>query len=229
MKRFIVLLLAVIFHSPIIPYSQEKRIEISLNGGVSFPVGNYNATNLENGSFATTGFTFGADINYFIWKRLGVGIYASANYHPPDVGILGYEKVKNDQFLIDLYIKSDNYQVMLFTAGIHHRIPFLKKFHWDAKLLFGAAWAKTPYQLYKPEYFLVEGKWYEITSSVDWSPAIVTGTGFSYLVNDYFTINLAADFAYTNMQFGFVTNGEFRIDERQIMIVNIYFGFSVLF
>jgi len=212
----------------ILAFSQDKNSFISLQGGTSFPVGDYSATNLDYGSFTTTGINLGIEGAWFFLPYLGVGGQAAINYHPVDVSILGWEKVQANPFLEDLTIRSDSYQIATGAIGVYGKWNFWKQLSATGKLLGGVMWGKSPYQLYKPTYYQVEPKWYEITSATDLSPALVGGLGLRYDISGCIGLKVDADYTYAQMVYGFRTATGTRYDYRNITYINLTLGLVVI-
>jgi len=87
-------------------YTQNISSYVGLRGGLSIPIGQYKAKNLQNGCFTLPGFTVGVEGAWYFKHYLGIGGQFGFNLHPVDVSSLGYEKVINDPFLSDLTKKS---------------------------------------------------------------------------------------------------------------------------
>ena len=88
------------------------------------------------------------------------------------------------------------------------------------KLLGGVMWAKTPYQLYKPEYFLVGPDYFEITSSKDRSPMILVGAGIQVEVSPCIAFRVEGEYQYSKLVFGFNSATGPRYEYRTISFVN---------
>lgn len=184
-------------------YTQDKISYVGLRGGLSIPVGQYKAKNLQDGCFTQPGFTVGVEGAWYFKHYLGVGGQFGLNLHPVDVGSLGYEKVINDPFLTDLTIRSEPYQIITAAVGLFSRWNFWKRLSLHGKLLGGMMWAKTPYQLYKPEYFLVGPEYFEITSSKDRNFAGIIGAGIQVDISPCIALRADGDFQLSKMVFGF--------------------------
>lgn len=204
--------------------AQEKTSFISIKAGASIPVGKYSAKNLDYGCFTTTGIGFAVEGAWFFMPWLGVGGQLNINFHPVDVGVLGWEKVQNDPFLDDLTIRSESYRAMTLSVGMYGRWDIANRFSLNGKILGGTMLAQSPYQLYKPTYFLVEPKWYEITPSRDWNAAIVAGLGFQYDVSTCVGLKIDADYTFSKMVFAFSTANGIRYEYRDISYINLSFG-----
>lgn len=218
MKYFITI---VFLTFTMISIGQEKHSFISLQSGVSIPVGKYSAYNLDESCFTTTGLNFNIEGAWFFKSWLGVGAQVGASFHPVDVSVLGYAKVLADPFVSDMSIRSDSYQMGTGTIGLFGRWDFLKNFSLQGKFLGGLMWGKTPYQLYKPEYFLVEPKWYEITPSQDYSFALTTGLAVQYDLSGCIGLKAGADYTFSKMEFGYTTATGIRYDKRDIGFINV--------
>jgi len=81
-------------------------------------------------------------------------------------------------------------------------------------------WAKTPYQLYKPEYFMVGPEYFEITSSKDRNFAGIIGAGLQVDVSSCIAFRAEGEFQYSTMVFGFNTASETRYEHRTISYIN---------
>lgn len=205
-------------------YSQEKQSFAGLRGGITLPIGKYSQPALDRGSFALTGFNVSAEGAWFFHRNVGAGASAGLAMHPVDVGLLGREKVKADPFLQDVVIRSDPYLIITAMAGAFTDIPLKGKFRFTAKLLSGLLYGKTPYQLYKPEYFLVGPEYYEITSAKDWKFSWLAGAGLRYDISPCFGLVLDTDLVYDKLTFGFVTATGKRYEDHTISFVNITLG-----
>lgn len=201
-------------------FCQDKNSFVSLRGGVSIPVGQYSSNDLDNGCFTLPGFTTGVEGAWYFKPWLGIGGQFGLNFHPVDVSTLGYEKVNSDPFLEDVTIRSDPYQIITGTVGLFSNWKFWNIFSLHGKILGGVMWAKTPYQLYKPQYFLVGPEYFEITSSKDLNIALVTGAGIQVDVSPCIAFRIDAEYAYSKMVFGFKTATQTRYEYRNISYIN---------
>ena len=204
--------------------AQDKPSFVGIRSGVSIPFGKYHATTLDDGSFALTGFNVSAEGAWFFNPRFGIGASVGLNFHPVDVYRLGWEKVQADPFLQDVYIRSDPYQIITAMAGFYTQLPIKGKFWFTGKLLGGLLYGKTPYQLYKPEYFLTGPEYYEITSSKDYKFSWQVGIGFRYDISPCFGLVLDSEIFYDKLIFGFNTSSGVRYDEHTISFINTTLG-----
>jgi hypothetical protein len=228
-KKFALLsLLLVFFFGNLNIYAQEGPSFFSIRTGVSVPFGKFSSYNLQESSFAMTGITASADGAWYFLPYLGVGGEFGYNIHPIDVSVLGYEKVLADPALEDITIRSDGFQTITSAAGIYADWNSWKSFSLTGKLLGGWMWAKTPYQLYKPTYFMVEPGWYEITSAKDNGFIIVPGIGLHYSISPCIGVKAEGELYYRKMQFGYSNfQGIYYVD-KTISFVNITLGLVVL-
>lgn len=207
-----------------INFAQDKPSFIAIRGGASIPFGQYTYKNLENGSFALTGFDISAEGAWFFKPKFGVGVSAGLNFHPVDVGPLGWEKVKNDPFLEDVYIRSDPYTIMTAMAGFYTQLPIKGKFFMTGKILGGVLWGKSPYQLYKPQYYLTGPSYFEITSATDWKISWQAGTGLRYNISPCFGLVFDVEIFYDELGFTFNSSTGTYTDKRIISFVNTTLG-----
>jgi hypothetical protein len=205
--------------------AQKSNYYIGLKSGLSIPILQYTAKNLENGCFTQTGFTVGIEgAWYFNFKNnLGVVGQFGFNLHPVDVRLLGYENVIHDPNMLDVTIRSDPYQIITGAMGLIYKWNFSKNWALHSKLLGGIMWAKTPYQLYKPEYFIAGLPYFEITPSKDNSFMGIIGAGIQINISPCVALRAEGDFQYSQMVFGFKTNSGARYDHRTISFINTSF------
>ncbi|NOX85983.1 MAG: hypothetical protein GXO86_08465 [Chlorobi bacterium] len=208
--------------------AQDKGSFIGIHGGLSIPVGEYKAKNLENGCFTLPGFNIGIEGSWYFKKYIGIGGQFGFNLHPVDVRALGYEKVNADPFLMDLTIRSEPYQIITGAAGLFTKWDFLKILSLSGKLLGGIMAAKTPYQLYKPIYFQTGPDYYEITSSKDRNFAMIVGAGLTINVSSCIAFRAGGEFIYSRMVFGFITASGTRYENRKISFINTTLGLIIL-
>ncbi|MCD4731253.1 MAG: hypothetical protein K8R74_11660 [Bacteroidales bacterium] len=204
--------------------AQDKPSFVGIRSGVSIPFGKYHATTLDGGSFTLAGFNVSAEGAWFFKPKFGVGASVGLNFHPVDVYRLGWEKVQADPFLQDVFIRSDPYQIITAMAGFYTQLPIKGKFWFTGKLLGGLLYGKTPYQLYKPEYFLTGPEYYEITSSKDYKFSWQAGIGFRYDISPCFGLVFDTDIFYDKLVFGFNTANGVRYDEHIISFINTTLG-----
>ncbi len=208
-------------------FAQDHTSFFSINSGVSFPMGDYQKKNLQTGSFALAGYNVNVEGAWFFKPFLGIGGQASLNFHPVDVSALGYEKVQSDPFLLDVTIRSDPYRIITSAVGLYARWNILKYLYLQGKLLGGMMWVKTPYQLYKPEYYLVGPEYFEITSSKGRNMMGIIGVGFQVDVSPCISLKLDNEYQFSEMIFGFNTASGKRYDYRRISFVNINLGLVI--
>ena len=126
MKRSFILILCLVAGQLL--FSQGKQSWITLKGGASIPIGNYGGTNLDNSCFTQTGINIGFEGAWAILKNLGIGGQFGYNLHTVNVSTLGWEKVKADPFLEDLYIRSDPYRSITAMIGVYGNYNFWRNF-----------------------------------------------------------------------------------------------------
>lgn len=200
--------------------AQNRDYFIGLRGGLSIPTGQYNEQSLQDGCFAQTGFNIGIEGAWYFKPYLGLGGQFGFNLNPVDVGSLGYEKVIDDPVLLDLYIRSDPYRIITSTIGLYFRWNLSNRLSFHSKLLGGMMWAQTPYQLYKPEYFIYGPSFFEITSSRDNNLMGLIGAGIQFDISPCIAIRAEGEFQYSEMVFGFKTSTGTRYDHRTISFFN---------
>lgn len=205
-------------------FAQDKPSFVSIRGGASIPFGKYHATTLDGGSFTTIGFNVSAEGAWFFKPKFGVGASVGLNLHPVDVYRLGWENVQDDPFLTDVTIRSDPYQIITAMAGFYTQLPIKGKFSFTGKLLGGLLYGKTPYQLFKPEFFMTGPAYYEKTPSKDYNFSWQAGIGFRYDVSPCFGLVMDSEIFYDKLIFGFKTYSGTRYDEHIVSFINTTLG-----
>lgn len=210
-------------------HAQPGPSYFALRTGLSIPFGKFSNYNLQESSFTTTGISISGDGAWFFLPYLGVGGEFDYNLQPIDVGVLGYEKVLADPALEDVTIRSEGFQTLTTGVGLYSEWNFWKSFSLSGKLLGGWIWAKTPYQLYKPVYFMIgAADWYEITSAKDNGFIIIPGIGLQHKFSHCIALKAEGELYYRNMQFGYSRFGEVYYIDRRVSFINVTLGLVVL-
>lgn len=208
--------------------AQNHPSFVSLQSGLSIPFGGYSSTKLEEGSFTQTGFNATAEGAWFFSKHFGAGLSAGLNLHPVDVSALGRAQVNNEPFLTDVTIRSEPYRVITVMPGLFVGFQLSEKWFINGKLLAGMLHGKTPYQLYKPDYYLLPDEWEEITSSTDYKFSWQAGFTIHYQVTSCIAISLNSSILYDELQFTFQTAQGSRTDNRKIGMINLMPGINII-
>jgi hypothetical protein len=187
---------------------------------LSVPVLDFSATNLEKGSFALPGFTGSIEAKVLLNENWGGFFQGGLNMNPVAVGILGYEKVKNDPFLQDVYIRSDPFRVIHYMAGPSYQARIWKSFLLEGQLSAGLFYSTTPYQLYKPDYFMSSMPYFEITPAYDYSFAYGAGIRLIYDITPCYQLAISNQFMHSQAEFNFDTGTSIRTDVRNISLWN---------
>lgn len=205
MRRFILIisLLIIIFNSGKAQNDSDFRWHGIITSGISLPLGEFSKNELSEGSFAKTGLSLGLKMEYGLNKK--INIYSEINFllHPVDASALATAEVADDPFLLDLYVRSDPFSSYNALVGISHSLSINQKFKLMPNIGAGWMWAKTPYQLYKPEYYLVGPDFFEKTSAKDNSFVWKIGFDASYEFNKFVAIQIDASYYNSSMKFLF--------------------------
>jgi len=204
-----------------------QHLRLDFRPAVSIPLGDFTAKTLDGGSFALTGFSGGIGLQLSIKSAFSVRIQVAALRHTIDVSALGYEKVKQDAFLEDVYIRSEAFSNNMLLAGPVYALKFSEKLSLEGSLMAGLAQSKTPYQLYKPKYFLTGPVFYEITSATDYNFVWGASAVLMVNINRCYQLGLSTEWLHANPVFGFETASGFREELRRISMLNLGLIFSV--
>jgi hypothetical protein len=226
MKKFTISILLLL--SFLQAWAQDKPSFIAIRSGASFPVGKFHSKSLPDGGYAQTGFNVSMEGAWFFKPKFGIGANAGINFHPVDVLSLANDKIKEDPFLQELTIRSEPYTTITAMAGFFTDIPLWKNLSFTGKVLGGLVYGRTPYQLYKPTYYLVTVNWFEVTSASDYKPSFLAGAGFRYDLATCIGFTLDAEFTYTKMDFDFLTaDNTIRTDYRVYSFINLAAGLVI--
>ena len=225
-KHIIAILTLTVISSGI--SAQQKNSFFSVGSGVSIPVGTYGGIDYDESCFTTTGINLNLEGAWYFLPYLGIGAQVGYNLHPVDVRALGYARVQNDPFLLDVSTRSESYQMITAGIGPYASWNIWKDLSFHGKLLAGMIFGKTPYQIFEPEYFLT-GPRYEVKSSAqDYGFIVIPGIGFQYNVSPCIGLKLDSEFYYREMVYGFNTGSTVRYDYRPTSFINVTLGLVVI-
>jgi hypothetical protein len=210
-------------------FGQSERFAFGIRSGLSLPVGAYAAKQLADGSFTLPGFAAVGEASLLVYQDFGLVLQGGVQFHPLDVGALGWAKVLDDPFLQDVYIRSEPYRIIHAVGGIDYRHKLGKGFILGTKALGGIFFSQTPFQVYRPTYFITGPDFFLITSASDRSFAYGAGLDISYQINDCLQLNLGTDYLRSRAAFGFISAGSQRVEWRNIVFLNMLFGIRLAF
>jgi hypothetical protein len=209
--------------------AQEQHLGISIRSGVSVPLGEYAAQSLDHGCFTLPGLSVVTEARYPVFKSFHLMLQGGIQFHPVDVGALGYAKVLDDPFMMNVYIRSEAYRIIHAVGGLAYTYEFGSAFTASAKLLAGMIFSQTPYQVYRPAYFLMGPDYFVITSARDRSFTYGAGLDLSYKLNSCINLQLGSEALFSQAAFGFVSAGASRTDWRKIYYLNLTLGVQMFF
>ena len=219
MKRLVTVTIFILVSY--IALAGDGKSFVSLRSGVSFPLGDYSKNSLSAGCFTTTGVSFGAEGAWFFWKNLGFGLEVNYSLHPVDAVGLATEMVENDQFLIDMTVRSDPYTMLTTMAGFYYSINIKQKITIQPKLMAGIIFGKTPFQLFEPTFYLLGPSYFKTTSSRDRSFALKPGISVNYHISNCIALGIYTDYTNSNMVFGFYTSNGLEYRYRKISYLDL--------
>jgi len=219
-------MLILLFSFHFSAYAQKWNI--SLEPALSIATGDYAAHKLYTGSFAATGFNGSLELNYAIDQRLILALEGGTSLHAVDVAALGLATVQSDPFMEDVYIRSEANRNTYLLAGAKYTFNLPLKLHSEAGIKAGVMRSETPYQLYKPRYFLTGPEYYEITSAMDYSFALSSEMALLYPIENCYEVGLGLQWLSASPAFGFNTSSGIRVDKRPVQMLNIAFRWRFL-
>lgn len=224
-KFAVVFILINLFFFP--TYGQFLQTRLQLQSGLSIPTGTFSGDRLPESSFAQTGLHTSVLIDIKIWENWDLTLQSGLLLHSIDVGSLGREKVAADAFLEDVIIRSDPFRIIPVMAGPQFTIGEFERFSVQAQAQIGVFFSRTPYQLYKPTYFLVGPPYYEVTSASDVSFAYGAGLSISYATRSCVSVNLGASWLHSEPVYGFISAGVLRNERRPVNLINLALGITI--
>ena len=214
-------LLLLLFSFPFLVHAQKWNI--SLKPTLSIATGDFAAHKLHTGSFAETGFSGSLAIDYPIYKRWKIALEGGLALHAVDVAALGLATVQSDPFMEDVYIRSEAIRNTYLLAGANYTFDLPFKLRAEAGIKAGVMRSETPYQLYKPRYFLTGPEYYEITSAMDYSLALSAELAMLYPIQNCYEAGMSLQWLSASPAFGFNTSSGIRVDKRPVQMLNIAF------
>jgi hypothetical protein len=199
----------------------------SLRSGFSVPLGDYKLQNLDEGCFTITGISFAAEGVWYFLRNIGVGIDVNYSLHPVDAVGLATEMVSSDPFLTDMTTRSDPYSILTITGGFFYSMKLFNRISFQPKLLAGAMFGKTPFQLFEPTYFLVGPEYFKITSSRDIGITVKPGLSIIYDISNCISVSSYLDYTYSQLSFGFITSKGQEYRDRKISYLDIGLGLII--
>ncbi len=197
-------------------HSQTNNIYIDFSSGISLPTGEYRNQNLDEGSFAEIGGNLTLNVSWLVKAPFGIRISAIGNMNPVDVSSLGWYKVEADPFLQDVNIRSDPFMAYSITGGVFYEKRLLDKLNILGGVNAGVMRVNTPYQLYKPQYFLYGPEYFEITSAIDYAFSYQLSMELEYKIRNSWSLILHTSYHHAVANFTFWTANEVRIDKKPI-------------
>lgn len=199
----------------------QLPVHLHLHSGLSVPVFDYASEKLDKGSYTSAGFAAGITVDARLYASWFLMIQGGMQLHPVKVGILGYDKVQADPFLLDVTIRSEPYKMLHALAGPAYNWQIAEKLRLQAGIMGGVLYAASPHQLYKPTYFMTGPDYYEITSSTDYSAAFAGSLRLMYAITPCYEIGLNADAVAARAGFRFFSAAGLRTDWRNISFLNL--------
>ncbi len=222
MHRTLLIISAIIYS--LFVNAQDTKLSFALRSNVSIPFGTYTGNDIKKSGFTQTGISFGSELSWHVNQKIGIVLDFNQTYHPVRTGDLGAAMVNDDNFLLDVYIRSESYSLSTTLLGATYNIQINEKLNVKPKLLIGVMYGKTPYQLFFPKYYLYGPSYFTITSSRDYRLAFKGGANLVYAFNQYVFMDLNIDLTYSKLKFGFRNYEGFVYKERDILFTNIGIG-----
>ena len=208
-------------------YPQSNKIYIDFSSGLSLPMGEFGNQNLNEGSFAELGGNAVFNISWLAKAPFGLRASISGNMNPVDVTSLGWYKVNADPFLQDVSIRSDPFMAYTMTGGVFYEKRLMNKLNVMGGINAGVMRVNTPYQLYKPQYFLYGPEYFEITSAADYAFTYNLSIDLEYEIRNSWSLIFHSSYHHSVANFTFWTANEVRVDKKPISYLLANLGFRL--
>lgn len=216
--------LTILILTTVILYPQSNKIYIDITAGATLPIGKYAAKNLATGSFTELGGNASIDISWMLKKPFGINATFSGIMNPVDVSTLGWAKVIADPFLSDVNIRSDPYLHFTVMLGPMYERHIYKNLSFQLGINAGVMKSNTPYQLYKPQYFMAGPQYYEITSAGAYSFALRVFIDLELKIRNSWSLIMQSAYTNSSPEFTFWTATEVRKEKKPVSFLNANFG-----
>ncbi|MDP3445471.1 MAG: hypothetical protein Q8T08_21645, partial [Ignavibacteria bacterium] len=133
MRKYFIIFFVLIIQTA---NAQFKDGLLHLRTGMSVPLFEYASYDLDDGCFTMTGFSTSVGFSSKVYKNWGLEVQGGFQLHPVEVAILGYYKVQDDPFLLDVTIRSEPYRVIHFVGGPNYSFS-TKKWNYTFEVLAG--------------------------------------------------------------------------------------------
>jgi hypothetical protein len=200
---FLFILYLTMFSNSLVLGQEQQKFRINLQTGLALPYGQLASKQFKSGGYAVYGRNSSAEGILQFNSHMAVGVSFSALKFPFDDNTYARDLLKSDVFMDFVYMKSDTYDVLTYTAAIYYTRSVFKKLSLTGNLGGGIIWAQTPDQLFSATYFAGKQSTYKITPSRDTKPVMTIGLSCRYPLFGHVDVSLDAKYYYANMGFGF--------------------------
>jgi hypothetical protein len=204
MKKILIVLLCIYSTNVLMAQDEvsngsEKKFEIRLSNGATFPLGDFKSTEGMGSGYAKNGYKGAIDVSYKLVNNFGVAVLVNYNTQGTDAAKKAEGYLHSNPSYSSVTVESGSYSVLSFLIAPEYSIDLSDKFHLQGQLGLGIA--------------NVQGAKEHITVSSS-SPYEETRTGGSqnsfayqgkvslnYRINSTFGLGLYSSFFATNSNF----------------------------
>jgi len=198
----------------------------------SFPIGDYGATDLENGGFAEPGWGFLLENKFTFpaWPEgLNIGFHFSYQENKTDEQSIGNAFSEALEGTFDVRVSAGSFRPLVATVGPFYEWKLNQKFSIDFKSGAGIMFSGIDpinLNIYNDQSELVLRERVEYQTKPDFS--FMLGVNFGYQLSDYWAVNLFADYAYANESFNSsLISGSGTSSEQKISFINTGLSLSL--
>lgn len=186
--------------------AQNKPFEVRLNYGYSLPMGQfasheYKRDSIEYGAYALLGLNFTSEAVWYFLPYLGVGLnYSSSQYRIATYYYLE-DKDADDPAATNFTMISGKWNIKSYMGGLVFRYPVTAKLNLNVQAFGGVYRSQTPDQFYSANYFGIGYyKWFK-SSAISYTYSMQTGVGVNYSLLENVSLNLFAEYTYSQAVF----------------------------
>jgi len=198
----------------------------------SFPIGEFGATDIEEGGFAEPGWGFLLEdkFTFSSWPEgLNVGFHFSYQENKADGQAIGqaFSEALEGQF--DVRVSAGSFRPLVATLGPFYEWKLNQKFSIDFKSGAGIMFTGIDpinLNIYNDQNELILKERVEYQTKPDFS--FMLGVNFGYQLSDFWAVNLFADYAYSNESFNSsLVSGSSSSSDQKISFINTGLSLSL--
>jgi hypothetical protein len=144
MKKILFIMLSICSTNALIAQDEvsddsEKKFEIRLSNGATFPLGDFKSTEGVGSAYAKNGYKGAIDISYKLANNFGVALIVNYNTQGTDATKKAEGYLRSNPSYSSVSVKSGSYSVLSFLIAPEYSIDLSDKFYVQGQLGLGFA------------------------------------------------------------------------------------------